>query len=203
MRKTLWDVAHAGKVLTHGLISPLVRAYLCLIGVEIAGAVQICSFPICRRHRRARITLGEGVVIRNKLNENLAGICHRTVLVACQPGALLEIGAQVKISGAVFYCEKRITVEEYVLVGVGARIYDTDFHPIDWIKRRSGDPLDTATAPVRICRDAWVGAYATILKGVTVGERSIVAAGAVVVSDVPPDCIVGGVPAKIIKYLNC
>ena len=200
MRQLLWQVAHAGKTVFHGVVRLLVKTYLYLIGVEIAGAVDICSFPICRRHRAARIILGEGVVIRNKLSENLAGIGNRTVLVANGPGGQLEIGHQVKISGAVLYCTDRITIEEYVNIGVGARIYDTDFHPIDWAERRSGG--SPASAPVCVCRDVWIGAFATILKGVTIGERSIVAAGAVVVSDVPADCIVGGVPAKIIKHLN-
>lgn len=202
MRQALWRVTHAGKTLTRGIIGLFVRAYFYLIGIEVAGTLDIQSFPVCRRHPQARITLGEGVVIRNKLSENLAGICHRTVLVASGRGALLEIGDHTKISGAVFYCHERITIEEYVNIGVGVRIYDGDFHPIDWQKRRVSEPFATAVAPVRICHDAWIGAYAMILKGVTVGERSIVGAGAVVVCDVPPDCIVGGVPAKIIKRLK-
>ena len=54
---------------------------------------------------------------------------------------------------------------------------------------------------VRICKNAWIGANATILPGVTVGENAIVAAGAVVSKYVPPNTVVGGVPAKIIKTI--
>ena len=53
--------------------------------------------------------------------------------------------------------------------------------------------------PVHICRNAWIGAGATILPGVTVGENAVVAAGAVVTKDVAPNTIVGGNPAKFIK----
>ncbi len=56
--------------------------------------------------------------------------------------------------------------------------------------------------PVRICRNAWIGAGATILPGVTVGENAIVAAGAIVTKDVAPNTIVGGNPAKFIKDIE-
>ncbi|MBQ9466668.1 MAG: acyltransferase [Muribaculaceae bacterium] len=56
--------------------------------------------------------------------------------------------------------------------------------------------------PVRVCRNAWIGAGATILPGVTVGENAVVAAGAVVTKDVAPNTIVGGNPAKFIKNVE-
>ena len=55
------------------------------------------------------------------------------------------------------------------------------------------------TAPVSIGNHVWIGSKSMILKGVTIGEGSVVAAGAVVVRDVPPHTLVGGVPAKVIK----
>lgn len=56
--------------------------------------------------------------------------------------------------------------------------------------------------PIHICRNAHIGSRAVIMPGITVGEGSTVAAGAVVTKDVPPFCVVAGVPAKIIKQLN-
>ena len=61
---------------------------------------------------------------------------------------------------------------------------------------------DLLPAPIVIGRKVWIGSNATVLPGVTIGDRSIVAAGAVVNRDVPPDVIVGGVPAKVIKHLE-
>ena len=54
--------------------------------------------------------------------------------------------------------------------------------------------------PVTLCGDNWIGANVTILKGVTIGEGAVVAAGSLVIRDVPPYAIVGGVPAKVIKF---
>jgi len=201
LRASIWKMAKAFRAIRQSAINRLVRLYLYAIGVELPRTLHASSFPICRRHLRARIVIGEGVILRNRLSENLAGIAHRTVLVADGPGATLEIGANVGISGAVIYASERITIEQYVLLGVGACVYDSDFHPIDWQARRANDMAQVNTAPVRICQDAWIGAHATVLKGVTIGERSIIAAGSVVTSDVPADCIFGGVPARLIRSL--
>jgi acetyltransferase-like isoleucine patch superfamily enzyme len=82
-------------------------------------------------------------------------------------------------------------------------VYDTDFHPLNSAARRAHDTTKISSAPVRICEDVWIGADATVLKGVTVGARSIVAAGAVVTRDVPPDTVVAGIPARAVKRRNC
>ncbi|MBR1545993.1 MAG: acyltransferase [Prevotella sp.] len=64
------------------------------------------------------------------------------------------------------------------------------------------DKQGISTKPVVIGDDVWIGANAVILPGVTIGRHAVVAAGAVVTKDVPDNCIVGGVPAHIIKDLN-
>ena len=70
----------------------------------------------------------------------------------------------------------------------------TENHPIDPANRKSLD-----LAKVVIKQNAWIGAGATLLPGVTIGKNSIVAAGAVVTKDVPDNTIVGGIPAQIIR----
>ena len=60
----------------------------------------------------------------------------------------------------------------------------------------------TLPAPIVLGRNVWVGSNATILSGVTIGDNAIVAAGAVVTKDVPPDAVVGGVPARFIKSIS-
>jgi acetyltransferase-like isoleucine patch superfamily enzyme len=57
------------------------------------------------------------------------------------------------------------------------------------------------TSPIRIGRDCWIGCNAVILKGVSIGDGAVIAAGAVVTKDVPPRCLAGGVPARIIRSL--
>jgi acetyltransferase-like isoleucine patch superfamily enzyme len=179
----------------------LTRAYLLLHGVHCGKALRIYSLPICRRHPQAAIVLGSEVTITNKIRENLAGVFHRTVLVANKAGAKLIIGNRVGISGAVLFCSSEIVIEDHVNLGAGVRIYDTDFHPLAAMSRREHRGEGVKTAPVRICEDVWVGSNAIVLKGVTIGPRSVVGAGAVVVDDIPADALAAGVPARVVRSL--
>lgn len=90
----------------------------------------------------------------------------------------------------------KITIEDDVLIGPKANLL-SEGHPLDPKTRKSMD-----VSPVVIKRNAWIGAGATILPGVTVGENSIVAAGAMVTKDVPANTVVAGVPAKVVKELE-
>ena len=144
------------------------------------------------------IELGEELVIINDTKYNRAGINHPTQLVAAQ-NAVLEIGDDVGISGASIFCTESIVIGNHVLIGASCRIYDTDFHTIDYMDRRIS--VRAPSAPVTIEDDVWLCANVTVLKGVTIGARSIIAAGSVVTSDIPPDVLAGGVPAKVIKSL--
>jgi acetyltransferase-like isoleucine patch superfamily enzyme len=87
------------------------------------------------------------------------------------------------------------------MIGAGALIIDSDMHPLDPPKR-SARSEDIPVRPVTISDDVFIGARAIILKGVTIGPRSIIGAGAVVVTDVPADSIVACNPGKIISSTN-
>ncbi len=89
-----------------------------------------------------------------------------------------------------------ITIKDDVLIGPKVNLI-TEGHPIDPRQRKALE-----VKPVVIKNNAWIGAGATILPGVTVGENAIVAAGALVNKDVPANTIVGGVPAKVIKHVT-
>jgi acetyltransferase-like isoleucine patch superfamily enzyme len=101
-----------------------------------------------------------------------------------------------------------VTIGNHVLVSHGVDIHDTDSHPKDWQERRldaegilTGNyrlPTQTVSKPVIIEDDVWIGAKATILKGVRVGKGAIIGAGAVVTRDVAPFAIVAGNPARTI-----
>lgn len=112
-------------------------------------------------------------------------------------GANLKIGKQVFInSGAMFTDLGGIELEDKVLVGPNVTIISVN-HPLE-PKKRQGVELKS----VLIKQNAWLGANATILPGVTVGENAVVAAGAVVSKDVPANTVVAGVPAKVIKKIG-
>ena len=144
------------------------------------------------------ISLGANITIVNHSKYNRAGINHPTQLVAA-PGAALVIGNKVGISGASIFCTNSIVIGNHVLIGASCRIYDTDFHPVDHMDRRM--IKEPPSAPVTIEDDVWLCANVTVLKGVTIGARSVIATGSIVTRDIPPDTLAGGIPAKPIRSL--
>jgi acetyltransferase-like isoleucine patch superfamily enzyme len=112
-------------------------------------------------------------------------------------GRFIQIGKKVFINHACSFLDMGgITLEDHVLLGPKVNLI-TENHSADPANRRS-----LICKPIVIKRNAWIGAAATILPGVTIGENAIVAAGAVVSRDVPANTVVGGVPAKFIKTIE-
>ena len=88
-----------------------------------------------------------------------------------------------------------------VKIGACVLITDTDAQPMDYLIRRSSGE-GTQSAPIFIEDDVWIGAHSIILKGVTIGARSIIGAGSVVTKSIPADCVAAGNPCKVIRKLN-
>ena len=100
---------------------------------------------------------------------------------------------------ALFLVNKLVEIESDVNVAVGVRIMDTDAHPRDTAARIAFlPPGDDEVRPVRICRGAWIGLNAAVMKGVTVGEGAIIGVNSVVYTDVPPHTVAMGNPARVI-----
>ena len=102
------------------------------------------------------------------------------------------------MSSTRIWIHKSLTIGDNVKIGGMVLITDTDAHPIDYIARRSST-AESKSAPITIGDDAWIGAHCLILKGVTIGERSIIGAGSVVTRSIPPDCLAAGNPARVIR----
>ncbi len=111
-------------------------------------------------------------------------------------GGGISLGRNVFINhGCSFLDLGGITIEDDVMIGPRVNITSED-HPVEVDTRKTLVP-----SKVVIKKNAWIGAGVTILPGVTVGENSVVGAGAVVTKDVPDNCVVAGIPAKVIKAL--
>ena len=111
-------------------------------------------------------------------------------------GRFISLGKNVFINHACSFLDLGgITIEDDVMIGPKVNLV-TENHPLDPADRQS-----LFLKSIVIKRSAWIGAAATILPGVTIGENAVVAAGAVVSKDVPANTIAGGVPAKIIKTI--
>ena len=139
--------------------------------------------------------------------------------VSCYAGCSFSIGRDASavvgdftlLNGALIMAEERIEICSHCLVSWNVGIADSDFHPLapaqrlidakalaPFYKDRPPRPK-LETRPVIIGDNVWIGMHSLILKGVTIGENSVVAAGAIVTKSVPANCVVAGNPAAVVK----
>lgn len=113
-------------------------------------------------------------------------------------GAKLSLGSGYMNHECVIDCFDSITIGHHVVISERVVLRDSDNHTImDSESMTAGKSV--VTAPIVVGDHVWIGMNVIVLKGVTIGEGSIVAAGSVVNKDVPPRCLVAGVPAKVVK----
>jgi len=144
---------------------------------------------------RGRIVIGNGVRLSGKPSIAFSNRLNAQPELCIGDGTFIGHGCHLGIA-------ESIQIGRNCLLAGGVSVRDLDGHPVDAARRRAGEPTPPAgVRPVVIEDDVWIGATAIILKGVTIGARSIVGAGAVVSRDVPPDCVVAGNPARVIKEL--
>ena len=148
---------------------------------------------------RGKIFLGKNVKINSSVSSNPTGGNIYTIL-SVDPGAVLEIGNGSGLSNCAIVAKKHIKIGESVKIGTSVKIYDSDFHSKDSFERNFGADIPECKE-IYIKNGAFIGGHSIILKGVTIGENSIVGAGSVVTKDIPDNEIWGGNPAKKIKKI--
>ncbi|HEX9511601.1 MAG TPA: acyltransferase [Puia sp.] len=167
--------------------------------------VDYDSFPIIkgriRLYGEGRFTFGKDVKFNCSLRSNFVGL-FKTCTVAVLKNASLEIGDYSGFSGVSIYCAEKISIGKYVNFGGNVCIWDTDFHPLDYAERRVHNMQQINSAPIIVEDDVFVGANSIILKGITIGARSIIGAGSVVSKNIPPDEIWAGNPVKFIRKIG-
>ena len=146
---------------------------------------------------QGKIIIGKGFICANKIKSNSIGLIQPCFFNIRTPGAVLEIGNNVGISGSTINATTRVYIGDNVLIGSGCLITDTDSHPLSPVDREK--KIDPKSKPISIERNVFIGARSIILKGVTIGEGSVVGAGSVVSKNIPPYSIIAGNPAQIVK----
>jgi acetyltransferase-like isoleucine patch superfamily enzyme len=158
-----------------------------------------------RRHLRKATRLGNRVTLHGKpkvVNQGTMTFGDRvrldssvaTLELVALRGGLLEIGDNVFINyGSSLVASTHVRIGNDSLIGTHVMVMDTDFHRVE------DKAYDTSGKPVILEERVWLGNRSMVLKGVTIGHDSVVAAGSVVTSDVPPRSIVAGVPARVVR----
>jgi acetyltransferase-like isoleucine patch superfamily enzyme len=166
------------------------------------------------------LTIGNGSIIEGKIDIRKKGgevkigngcLILGNIALETENSRVI-IGNNVNLGGGTLMdCVCNITIEDDVLISYGCLIQDSDNHSTryslrkndtaDWMNNHYHNWDITPKKPVKLLQGSWIGARAIILKGVTIGKGSVVAAGSIVTKDVPDWTIVGGNPAKVIREI--
>jgi maltose O-acetyltransferase len=120
------------------------------------------------------------------------------MLQARDKGSVISIGDNTFFSNNVsIVARKHIQIGLSCLIGDNVSIVDADFHEVNPERRRESGHV----APVYIGDNVWLGSRVMVLKGVSIGDHSVIAAGAIVTSDIPPRSLAAGIPARVIKSI--
>lgn len=171
---------------------------LILQNVKYQNFPKIDGFIVIKN--RGRINLRRNVVISSSSLSNPVGNRGKTIFM-CSPNGKIDIGNNVSISNTLIFSQECVTIEDNVMIGGGVQIWDTDFHPLDLHDRIIHNISEIKKEPVLLKNGCFIGANSIILKGVTIGEKSIIGAGSVVSKNIPSNEIWAGNPARYIKSL--
>ena len=176
------------------------RAYLAelsLHGVEVGRGVELLGRPRIYNH-------GGRIILRNSVrlwSRDRDYIAHNNGvrLFAAAPNARIEIGARTRINGASISASKLVQIGEDCFLASGTTIMDTNGHEYVASLRLAGQRDEPK--PVLIGNRVWIGLGVLILKGVTIGDETVIGAGSVVTRDLPAATVCAGNPARVIRNL--
>ncbi len=190
------------KVLT-GFWGLFFRIECRLKGIQVGRRVEIFGKCIIRKAPYTEIRIGDGVQIISSSWRSSTASCMRSKIRTFYPTAKVHMGhGSGMTGGSIIARSKTISIGERCMLAPNVTILDSDFH-ILWPPERRHDTWETdIDQDVTLESNVWVGMGVTILKGVTIGENSVIAAGSVVVSSIPKNCLAGGNPAKVLRSLD-
>lgn len=138
--------------------------------------------------------------------------CNMNVNITLNTRGSIEIGNYVYATSVSMRIDHNLKIGSYVMFGPNVKLWDTKNHPLDKDARHLQcehiahrgmiDSYEAGGENIIIGNDVWIGMDATILGGVEIGDGSVIAAGSMVTKSVPPNVLVAGIPAKIIKNLD-
>ena len=145
------------------------------------------------------IIQGPGRVV---FGNDIKAWCHaeKNVLITYTPDSSIRIGNGTRLNGAGIQAYTPISIGPRCILG-STIMFDSDFHPVD-PQHRHDPSAPVECAPISVGANVWIAGQSAVLKGVTIGDDSVVAFRAVVTKDVPPNVVVAGNPARVVKRLD-
>jgi len=180
------------------------KIYFFLNNIKYGKNFRVFNHLYLKIHVGALVQIGNNCTIMSGAGLNPLSRNIKTCIYVGKK-ATLKLGNDVGISSSTLWVKESVSIGNSVAIGADCIIMDTDAHNLDWKIRcseetneygESVDMVTAASAPIVIEDNVLVGARCIILKGVTIGARSIIGSGSIVTKDIPSDCIAAGNPIK-------
>lgn len=180
-------------------LSGMISTALCRLravwwGVRLGKGARFYGRAVFRRLPESEISIGSNAIFNSSHTSNLIGVYSPCMVSTLSRKARIKIGDNCGFSGTVIAAALKIEIGCNVRCGANTLITDTDWHTGD---SRAGDD-----SPVRIADNVWLGYGVKVMKGVTIGENSIIGVGSVVTRDIPANVVAAGVPCRVIRELK-
>jgi len=159
--------------------------------VKFGKKVSFIGFPKFRNKPGGLIVVGDYCSFLSKPKSNMIGINRPCIITTQVSDAEVIIGNHCGFSGTVIGAFTRIELKDNVRCGANTLITDSDWH--------TDDPRSGISRPIVIEKNVWLGEGVKVLKGVTIGENSVIGAGSVVTKNIPANVIAAGNPCKTLK----
>lgn len=162
--------------------------------VELGKGAKFRGYAIFRTLPDTQIIIGKNADFNSSHRSNLIGIYSPCMFSTIRGGAKILIGNNCGFSGTVIAAALKIRIGNNVRCGANTLITDSDWH--------YGDTRTGEDAAVTIHDNVWLGYGVKVLKGVTIGENSLIGAGSIVTKDIPANVVAVGNPCKVIKQIG-
>lgn len=182
-----------------------------IYGAKIGHGFEVYTKVYVKIAQGSKVNIGNNLTIYS--GDGLNPLCRNIATCICAENSdtIIKIGNDCGFSSPCIWAKKNITIGNNVAIGGDTIIMDSDAHSLDYRLRashelmedgQSKDVANAKTAPIVIEDNVLIGTRCIVLKGVTIGARSVIAAGSIVTKSIPADCIAGGNPAKVIRRLE-
>lgn len=167
--------------------------YAQAIGVKIGKNCEFRGWTSIFRSSYSNIKIGDNCCFNSRSYTNHIGLNHKCILCTMSEKASITIGDNCGFSSTTINSFVKVAIGNNVRIGANCTIMDGDFH-LD-------DPRTPAPKPITIGNNVWLGANVVVMKGVTIGDNTIIGMNSLVTKPIPSNCVAAGSPCRIIKNI--
>lgn len=200
IKTIIYKLPNICRKLRYFFYKPYNRLLFKLVGIKYGRNLNVFNKIYLNIGNNSTIKIGDNFIFTS--GESFNPLCRNIKgCIVTNPNASIIIGNNVGMSSSCIWSHRSITIGNHVNIGGDCLLMDSDAHSLNFLDRRTSslDRKNKKDLPITIEDDVLIGTRCIILKGVTIGARSVVGSGSVVTKSIPANCIAAGNPCKVIR----